>query len=45
MVIELTRRNGAVHSHEVAAGNDDSAGSVVTPLGLTLADANAILAA
>ncbi len=30
---------------EVATGSDESAGSVVKPLGLTLADAKALLAA
>ena len=37
VVIELTRGDGAVHAREVATGSDDSAGSAVKPLGLTLA--------
>ena len=45
VVIELTRGDGAVHAREVATGSDESAGSVVKPLGLTLADAKALLAA
>ena len=45
VVIELTRGDGAIHAREVAAGSGDSAGSVVKPLGLTLADAKALLAA
>ena len=45
VVIELTRGDGAVHVREVATGSDDSAGSAVKPLGLTLADAKALLAA
>jgi hypothetical protein len=44
VVIELTRGDGAVHSHEVSTGIDDSTGSAVSLLGLTLADAKAILA-
>ena len=44
VVIELTRGDGAVHVREVATGSDDSAGSAVKPLGLTLADAKALLA-
>ena len=39
------RRSSAVHAREVATGSDESAGSVVKPLGLTLADAKALLAA
>ena len=31
-------------AHDVTTGNGGSAGSVVTPLGLTLADAKALLA-
>jgi hypothetical protein len=45
VMIELTSGDGAVHAREVAAGSDDSAGSAVKPLGLTLADAKALLAA
>jgi hypothetical protein len=45
VVMELTRGDGTVHACEVATGSDDSAGSVVKPLGLTLADAKALLAA
>ena len=45
VVIELTRGDGAVHACEVATGSDDSSGSTVKPLGLTLADAKALLAA
>jgi hypothetical protein len=44
VVIELTRDDGATHCHEVSTGNDDSSGSAVSPLGLTLADAKAVLA-
>ena len=44
VMIELTSGDGAVHAREVAAGSDDSAGSAVA-LGLTLADAKALLAA
>jgi hypothetical protein len=39
VMIELTSGDGAVHAREVATGSDDSAGSAVKPLGLTLADA------
>src|SRR5277367_3830818 len=45
VMIELTSGDGAVHAREVATGSDDSAGSAVKPLGLTLADAKALLAA
>ena len=45
VVIELTRGDGAVHVREVATSSDDSTGSAVKPLGLTLADAKALLAA
>jgi hypothetical protein len=45
VVIELTRGDGAVHSYEVSQGNDDSTSSADSPLGLTLADAKAVLAA
>jgi hypothetical protein len=44
VVIELTRGDGVIHSHEVSAGNDDNSGSAVSPLGPTLADAKAVLA-
>jgi hypothetical protein len=44
VVIELTRGDVAVHSHEVSTGNDNSTGSAVPPLALTLADAKAVLA-
>jgi hypothetical protein len=44
VVIELTRGDGPVHSHEVSTGNDNSTGSAVPPLALTLADAKAVLA-
>jgi hypothetical protein len=44
VMIELTSGDGAVHAREVATGSDDSAGSAVA-LGLTLADAKALLAA
>ena len=44
VMIELTSGDGVVHAREVAAGSDDSAGSAVA-LGLTLADAKALLAA
>jgi hypothetical protein len=44
VVIESTRGDGAIHCHEVFRGNDDSSGSAVSPLGLTLADAKAVLA-
>jgi hypothetical protein len=42
VVIESTRGDGAIHCHEVFRGNDDSSGSAVSPLGLTLADAKAV---
>ena len=43
VVIELTRRRWRrPRPHEVATGSDESAGSVVKPLGLTLADAKAL---
>ena len=45
VVIELTRGDGAVRVREVATSSDDSSGSAVKPLGLTLADAKALLAA
>jgi hypothetical protein len=45
VVIELTRGDGAVHAREVGTGSDDSVGSAVKPLGLTLADAKLLLAA
>jgi len=45
VVIELARGDGTVHASEVAAGSDDSAGAVVKPLGLTLADPKGLLAA
>jgi hypothetical protein len=45
VVIELTEGDGTVHAREVATNNDDSAGSAIKPLGLTLADAKALLAA
>ena len=44
VVIELTRGDGAIHCHEAFRGNDDSSGSAVSPLGLTLPDAKAVLA-
>ena len=45
VVIELTEGDGTVHAREVATNSDDSAGSAIKPLGLTLADAKALLAA
>jgi hypothetical protein len=36
--------HGTIHCHEVFRGNDDSSGSAVSPLGLPLADAKAVLA-
>ena len=44
VAIELTRGDGAIHCHEAFRGNDDSSGSAVSPLGLTLPDAKAVLA-
>ena len=44
LVIELTRAMAPSTTHEVATRNDDRAGSVVSALGLTLADAKALLA-
>ena len=37
--------DGTVHAREVATNSDDSAGSAIKPLGLTLADAKTLLAA